>query len=151
MAKKSISKVANKRELFWWLPEVMPLLVILAVALSATYFVVQYHGSMSFDFSQKAAGRTIVDVIQLENKYAGGFKAVVNAYLESIDVRDSGFIVKTEQLKKRLLALVVPAKYRDQHLAVVLTLDKMETDSQQGDWQAVAAEMEKIKQNCQSF
>jgi len=131
----------------WQLANFMPLLLVLAVALSAAYAVISYQGKIAADFNSQFSNRSIVSSAQLEKKYETSIKTMVGEYLKIADISDSDFAAKTEQLKNGLLSLIVPAKYRDKHLALVLSLDKMESASKDGDSKSVAAELEKIRQD----
>ena len=125
----------------------MPLLLILAIALGVTYFIVSYETALSHNFGASPVRQPAVSAVQLENIYQAKLTAILGDYLKTADVADQQFLTRTEQLKNSLLALIVPAKYRDKHLALVLSLNKIEIESQNGNLQAAAQEMEKIRQS----
>lgn len=125
----------------------MPLLLVLAIALAVTYFLSGYLSVSSRGFSSSFYRRPAVSATQLENSYHLRLTAIVSDYLARVSAADQNLLAETEQLKNRLLALIVPAKYRDRHLALVLAVDKLETATKNGDSQAAAQEMETIRQN----
>lgn len=76
-----------------------------------------------------------VDLMLLENDYKKEAKAILQEYYELIDKDD----LKTEELRAvrdKLLALKVPAKFKDLHLSLVLAVAKIEKsladDSKEG-------------------
>jgi len=126
---------------------VMPLLLILAVALSAAYLVVGYQLASSRDLSLATAQpQPVQTTAQLEKSYQAKLALRLSDYLQTARVADEQFLAKTQQLKEQLLALLVPPQYREKHLALVLSLEKIETESRKGNWLAVTQEMEKISQ-----
>lgn len=139
-------KVTEKKKKWqsWQLDGFMPLLLILTIALSATYFVISYQAAASHDLGSQLAKQSVVSAAQLENTYQFRLAVILSDYLKTADSADQQFLAKTEQLKNKLLDLIVPAKYRETHLALVLTLDKIEIESKNGDLKAVAQEIEKL-------
>lgn len=126
---------------------VMPLLLILAIALSAVYLVIGYQLASTKDLSSATVQQQPVQTAaQLEKGYQAKLALIIGDYLKTAQIADGQFLVKTQQLKEQLLALLVPPQYREKHLALVLSLEKIEVESRQGNWPAVTREMEKISQ-----
>jgi len=127
-------------------PAVMPLLLVLTIALSAVYLLIGYQSAGSRDFDSASTEWPVITTIQLEKSYQTKVAMIIGDYLSTVNITDGQFLNKTEQLKNQLLALIVPPQYRDSHLALVLSLDKMETEAEKENWPAVTREMEKISQ-----
>jgi hypothetical protein len=144
---KKIIKTTEGKKPARLLDSLVPLLLILTIALGATYLVVGYQAAISHDFGSQLAKQPVISAAQLENTYQAKLLASLSDYLKTADLADGQFLAKTEQLKNQLLALIVPAKYRDRHLALILSLDKLETESKNGDLKAAAQEIEKIRKD----
>lgn len=67
---------------------------------------------------QVAENIKLVDLVPVTNNYQGQVKAIVNQWsVTSVEL--------AQQQRAKLLVLVVPAEYKDLHLALVLISDKI--------------------------
>ena len=112
---------------------------ILLALLIAALFLVLYLiiNSRPVVRTKDNAGNQVrkVDLMLLENDYKKEAKAILQEYYELINKDD----LKTEELRAvrdKLLALKVPAKFKDLHLSLVLAVAKIEKsladDSKEG-------------------
>ncbi len=98
--------------------------VIVAVFLLAVVLLGQDYGGHE---GAKVLGQNAsvaVDSAQLEKDYQADFKKIIGAYLASMAARnlDETALAQTQASQQRILALKVPAAFKDYHLETVLLL-----------------------------
>jgi hypothetical protein len=81
----------------------------------------------------------------LEKAYLADSGRIVNDFLAASAVQNADLAVLSDGARSQLLALTLPAKYKESHLAKVLLLSKITQDAQTGDAQAALKEISKLK------
>ncbi len=76
------------------------------------------------------ANENQVDVAQLEKDYRQSFIQITRDYLANFaagaNLTKSDLLAQTNQAREKMMALIVPAKFKDSHLAAVLLLSGLE-------------------------
>mgnify|MGYP001607965876 CR=1 FL=1 len=103
------------------------LLVLFVAALLLSLYLIATSEKVSKNKSGNLSGNEKgekVDLVKLENDYKEGAKEAMAGYSRLIQgsAANAGQI---EQLKNNLLALKVPAKFKDLHIDLVLAFDKI--------------------------
>ncbi len=92
------------------------------------------------------------DPLVLEKEYKDSFSVLINDYLA--DSLSADLSEKTEIVKDKLLMLMVPSKYKENHLEAILTLDKIQRiiiGSQKGELELEMAKINKLREEINSL
>jgi len=88
------------------------------------------------------AQQQAVDLAQLEAEYAGASRSLMNEYLIQALVADADLLVLSQDYQAKMLALSLPAKYKESHLAQILLLGEIAELAQEGQ---TAQALEKVQ------
>ena len=90
-----------------------------------------------------------VDVAQLEKSYHQNFMQIMRDYLANFAVganlTKSDLLDKTNQAREKIMALIVPAKFKDSHLAAVLLLSGLEDGLNKNNEQMIESKLKNLK------
>lgn len=86
-----------------------------------------------------------IDLAQLEADYLGAAGGLVSQYLQQASVAEADLFVLSKDYQARMLALSLPAKYKESHLAIVLLLGEIAELSQEGESAKALKKVEALK------
>lgn len=87
-----------------------------------------------------------VNEADLEKAYLEASGKIVADYLAAVAVSGADVVALSESARSQLLALTLPAKYKESHLAKVLLLSKIAQDAQAGKTATASQEIQKFKE-----
>ncbi|MFA4871984.1 MAG: hypothetical protein WC610_02920 [Patescibacteria group bacterium] len=90
-----------------------------------------------------------VDAVQLEKDYRQNFIQIMRDYLANFaagaNLTKSDLLDKTNQAQEKIMALIVPAKLKDVHLAAVLLLSGLEDSLNKNNEQMIESKLKNLK------
>lgn len=87
-----------------------------------------------------------VSEADLEKVYLVASGSIIGDYLAATAVPGADLAALSEDCRTKLLALTLPAKYKESHLAKVLLLSKIAQDARDGQTASAVKEIEKFKE-----
>lgn len=103
-------------------------------------------GQLFFNSSDNSSEAPLVN---LEKKYQDSFNYILSDYTSQssslASLLSNDFLVSTKKTKGRLLELVVPTQFKQNHLTAILLLSSIEEDIDSGEIEAAVVDFNDLK------
>lgn len=96
-----------------------------------------------------------INLTESKNNYQKEFTNILSDYLDDdislAAVTADSFLFKTKEVQKKILNLVVPSEFKDDHLSVIIILSDIKNNTNNGNLEMVFARLYDLREMLNNF